>query len=156
MKKIYTLLLFTLLNSVSFAQDTLFTTSGKTINAKVIEVGKNEVKYRTHNDSEKQYSVISLSEIIKIHYENGTSDVFIAQNNNTLNEPSVANNTAEEEYAKRQRRADAITDGVIIGFRVVGFILRVALEIAMAGSCNSSHDYHSGSGNYGTNRPRGH
>ena len=84
-------------------------------------------------------------------------------NCNVIDGTSIPNQPVEKtfdsqakanEYAQKVARQEAVADAVFVGIRVVGFILRVALEIASAGSCHSGgHNYH---GNYGTNHPRGH
>lgn len=169
MKTLYLSLFFIFVTISGFAQDTLFTKEGITINCKVLEVSSSQVKYKSKTIPEKQFLVIATTDIASIHYLNGTYDVFetladsssfrttVIDGKSIPNQPAEKkfdNKTNADEYAQKVARQEAVADAVFVGIRVVGFILRVALEIATAGSCHSGgHDYH---GNHGTNHPRGH
>ena len=169
MKTLYLAIVCIIISISGFAQDTLFTREGKIINCKVIEVRSVEVKYKSRTDAGKQFSQIATSDLSSIHYQNGTYDVFetLADSSSfrttVIDGTSIPNQPVEKtfdsqakanEYAQKVARQEAVADAVFVGIRVVGFILRVALEIASAGSCHSGgHNYH---GNYGTNHPRGH
>lgn len=171
MKTFYISFLFIITCVAGFAQDTLFTKEGKAINCKILEVRSSQIKYHSPTDAEKQFSWIATSNVSSIHYQNGTYDVFenladsssfrstVINGQTTPNQPAdnnIENADQNSIYAREAARKAAVADAVFIGVRVVGFILRVALEIATAGNCHSSLDYHHGSGNHGTNRPRGH
>lgn len=61
---------------ISFANDLIVLRSGDIINAKVLEVGKDEIKYKkTSNISGPTYTM-EIVDILSISYENGTVDKF--------------------------------------------------------------------------------
>lgn len=62
--------------NVLFAQDVITKTDGEDINAKVIEVGKYEVRYKQFNNLEGPTFVLDKSEILIIRFENGTKEIF--------------------------------------------------------------------------------
>lgn len=174
MKTLYLTLLLIIVNITGFAQDTLFTKQGKTIPVKVLEVRAQHVKYKSATDAGKQFSWIATSDLNSIHYQNGTYDVFETLTDSSsfrttvIDEKSIPNKPADpifsdqdkqNAYVKKAARQQAVADGVMVGLRVVGFILRVAFEVAIAasGDCHSHSSNHSG-GNHssGTNHPRGH
>ncbi len=76
MKFCLTLILFLMTICLSVAQDVIIQTNGTEIQAKVIEIKPDEVKYlRFDNQSGPTY-IINKSEVFMIKYENGTKDVF--------------------------------------------------------------------------------
>ena len=84
---------FFLLTTVStiYAQDIILKVNGDEIQAKIIEVDADEVKYkRFDNESGPVYS-LPKSDIFMIKYENGEKDVFVIAN------PSVPN-SAQYHY----------------------------------------------------------
>ncbi len=172
MKTLYLSFLLIIVSISGFAQDTLFTKEGKTINCKVLEVRSSEVKYKSKNDASKQILSLATSDISSIHYQNGTYDIFetltdsssfrttIIDGKSIPNQPADPIFDNQNAYAKKAARQQAVADGVMVGLRVVGFILRVAFEVAVAVASNDCHSHssnHSG-GNHssGTNHPRGH
>jgi hypothetical protein len=58
------------------AQDLITKRNGSELNVKVIEIGENEVKYRNSGDDSGPLRTISKSEIFRIKYANGSTDVF--------------------------------------------------------------------------------
>lgn len=163
MKKIYFLIFIVATCLSGISQDTLFTKAGNTINCKVLEVRATEVKYKSQSEVDKQISSIQTSELSSIHYKNGTKDIFETLNDSTSFRSTIVDgrkvpnqpgsiNYSNEELKRAERNAD-IADGVILGLRVVGFILRVALEVAIGGNCSGGHSSHSSSSG---GHPRGH
>ena len=65
-----------LLNICSYAQDLITTTKGEDIQAKVIEVGLNEIKYRKFDNLNGPLITLAKSDIVIIRYENGSKDIF--------------------------------------------------------------------------------
>lgn len=57
------------------AQDIITTTKGETIEAKILEVSSNEVKYKKFSYQDGPTFTINKKEIFKILYENGEEDV---------------------------------------------------------------------------------
>ncbi|MEP7371756.1 MAG: hypothetical protein ABI675_00110 [Chitinophagaceae bacterium] len=78
MKKIQ-LSIICLLFSVSFifAQDKIYRQNGKVIEAKIIEVGSGEIKYKEFNNPNGPIYVLESDRIKKIVYENGKEEKFI-------------------------------------------------------------------------------
>jgi hypothetical protein len=75
MKKI--LLLLSLITGISLqAQDTIVTTSGEIIPALVKNITATEVEYKKQNNPEGPTYIRSKSEVLAIHYKNGTTDTF--------------------------------------------------------------------------------
>lgn len=62
--------------NVLIAQDVITKTDGEDITAKVIEVGKYEVRYKQFNNLEGPTFVLDKSEILMIRFENGTKEIF--------------------------------------------------------------------------------
>ena len=60
----------------SFAQDVITKKDGTDIQAKVLEVNENEVKYRRYDYLDGPIFTMLKSDILIIRYENGTNDVF--------------------------------------------------------------------------------
>lgn len=80
MRKLFILLSFVSLN-VS-AQDVIVKKDGSTILSKVIEVNKNDIKYKKYSNQNGPTYTIEISEIMSINYENGEKESF----NNTTHE----------------------------------------------------------------------
>ncbi len=168
MKTIYLLPILLLITFTGFSQDTLFTKNGKTLPVKVVEIGLTDIHYRLTSNPEKLHS-IDMSEVSSVHYANGTKDDFYYTSGpgkyNVAPDDSISNaiakkdtpqNTDQNRVFSQNAKNQAIADAVFVGVRVIGFALRIALEIALASS-----GCHSSSGNYsnhssGNNHPRGH
>lgn len=79
------------------AQDVIVMKDGSTILSKVIEVNKNDIKYKKTSNINGPTYTINISELISINYENGEKDVFDA--NNTPTEQPV--NQISQLYIER-------------------------------------------------------
>ncbi len=77
MKKYF--LLLTLIASFLFAtaQDKIYRQNGKIIEAKVIEVGTGEIRYRDYKNQEGLLFVLETDRIRKIVFDNGTEKLFM-------------------------------------------------------------------------------
>jgi hypothetical protein len=96
MKKIFFLTFIVFLSASSlFAQDVITKKTGEDIQAKVLEIGLTEVRYKNFDNQGGPTIVILKSDILIIRYENGTKDIF--------KEDSTAN--PEELYMKGQKDA---------------------------------------------------
>lgn len=60
----------------AFAQDTLYTTKGKIITGRVIEITQQEIKYKRAANPDGPLYVVDKTDIVLIHYKNGSKDVF--------------------------------------------------------------------------------
>lgn len=66
--------IFTL--TLCFSQDVITTRSGESIQARVLEVGQTEIKYKKVDNPEGPVYWILKSMVLMVKYENGTVDVF--------------------------------------------------------------------------------
>ncbi len=73
-----------------YAKDIITKTDGTDINAKIYEVGLNEVKYKNFSEPDGPMYSIATSEILAISYENGENEVFNSSTQNTNNAAGIA------------------------------------------------------------------
>jgi hypothetical protein len=73
-----TLIFLTLiaLGSVVNAQDKIYRNNGKVIEAKVVEVGSSEIKYKEFKSPDGPIYVLETDRIKKIVYEDGRTETF--------------------------------------------------------------------------------
>lgn len=75
------ILLFTILccliSLLGKSQDKIYRNNGKVIEAKVIEVGASEIKYREFNNPDGPIYILETDKIKKIVYENGKEEKFV-------------------------------------------------------------------------------
>ena len=77
MKRILCLLgAFTLASSALSAQDIITKRSGEDIRAVVMEIGVNEVRYKSYDNPDGPVYAIPKAEVLLIRYENGQTDTF--------------------------------------------------------------------------------
>jgi hypothetical protein len=76
MKPLHTFILASFSCLQLFSQDTLYTRNGDVINGKVMEVNQDEIKYKKPSNPNGPLYVVSKSDIVLIHYKNGSKDVF--------------------------------------------------------------------------------
>ena len=72
--------IFTL--TLCFSQDVITTRSGESIQARVLEVGQTEIKYKKFDNLEGPVYWILKSVVLMVKYENGTVDVFKVEKKN--------------------------------------------------------------------------
>jgi len=70
------ILSFLILTTYLYSQDTIQTTSGKEIIAKVTEVSSKEIKFKKYNNLDGPTYNLNKNEIISIVYLNGETEVF--------------------------------------------------------------------------------
>lgn len=70
-------LTFLIMNTYLYSQDTIRTISGKAIISKIIEVNKEEIKYKNYSNINGATYLLSKNEIISITYLNGETEIFI-------------------------------------------------------------------------------
>lgn len=66
--------IFTL--GICFSQDVITKKSGEDVQAKVLEVGLSEVKYKNFDNQNGPILTILKTDVLMIRYENGTKDIF--------------------------------------------------------------------------------
>lgn len=103
MKKILLTLLATVTSMGSLiAQDLITTRDGKDIQAKIIEVTSDEIKYKKWNNQEGPMFTMKKSEVLIVRYQNGENEVF-------ANEPQRKNQSAYNTYGNTPNK-DQIHD----------------------------------------------
>lgn len=75
MKRISLLVFLLLLVLPSYAQDTITKKDGTDVKAKILEVSKKEVKYKSWDNQDGPTFILAASEILMIRFENGTNQV---------------------------------------------------------------------------------
>ncbi len=80
----------------AFPQDTLYTKTGGVVNAKVVEINQNEIKYKKASNPDGPIYVMDVSNLVLIHFKNGSKEVFQSGNsdNQTVADNSNQNNTS--------------------------------------------------------------
>jgi hypothetical protein len=105
MKKIILTALSTIFAlTLCFSQDVITTRSGESIQAKVMEVGQTQIKYKKSDNPEGPVYWILKSVVLMVKYENGTVDVFKVEKK-TADSSSVVSLT-ENLFLKGQVDAD--------------------------------------------------
>jgi hypothetical protein len=75
MRKLFTISSF-IFTTTLFAQDTLVTTNGDIVTVLVKSISDTEIEYKKANNPDGPTYVRSKSEVLAIHYKNGTTDTF--------------------------------------------------------------------------------
>ena len=70
------LLFFTLIYSKINAQDVITKRNGEDVYSKVLEITQTEIKYKKFENENGPTYTILIKDVLKIHYENGTNDIF--------------------------------------------------------------------------------
>lgn len=78
-KALFTFLSILLIGLSASAQDLITKKDGEDIQAKVLEVGPDEIKYKKFDNLEGPTIIIFTSDVLMIRYENGTKDIFSQQ-----------------------------------------------------------------------------
>ena len=89
MKKL--LLILLCLPLLTFAQDNIVLKNGEEINAKILEVGESNVKYKRFNNQNGPVYTKSKDEIFFIKYSNGEKDVFSSNSSNNSRSKNTQN-----------------------------------------------------------------
>lgn len=76
MKKIYLLLIFSGLAAAVQAQDKIYKKGGEIIEARITEVGTDDIKYRIFSDQSGPMYSLDKDRIIKVIYENGRVETY--------------------------------------------------------------------------------
>ncbi|MDR0443284.1 MAG: hypothetical protein LBH44_07760 [Treponema sp.] len=81
------------------AQDLIIMKDGNTIEAKVLEITPQEIKYKRHNHLDGPTVVIPIAGVLSIKYENGTTEIINA-GAAAVQENAQANAAAGDESTK--------------------------------------------------------
>ena len=96
MNKFLCAIVLALISAITcYSQDVITQKNGDKINAKIVEVGISEIKYKKFDNQDGPVYSIAKRDVLKIIYENGTTDQFSGTDN------------ADPENLKLQAQADA-------------------------------------------------
>jgi hypothetical protein len=110
------LFIFSLISFTSFSQDKIYRNNGQVVEAKVIEIGSSEVKYKQYKNLDGPIYVLETDRIKKIVFENGTVQTF--QDN--IKDP--------ERYAGQRSKAIKVNFfSPLYGYTEIGFEKNVSL-----------------------------
>ena len=76
MKKLFLLAVAAVAAFSAYAQDVIITRDAKRVEAKILEVSSNEIKYKEFNNQDGPTFVLTTNEINTVIYQNGTVKVF--------------------------------------------------------------------------------
>lgn len=76
MKKTLSILLLFFISTFLYSQDKIYKRTGEHIDAKVMEVTNDEIKYKKINYLDGPIFTITQNEVVMIIYENGEKDIF--------------------------------------------------------------------------------
>ena len=96
MKKILTFMVALLTAFNLFAQDIIITSDAKRIEAKILEVSSNEIKYKEFNNLEGPTFILTSDELNTIIYHNGTIKTF---DHSAKQAPQPVNNAGYNSYS---------------------------------------------------------
>lgn len=91
----------------SYSQDKLYRYDGSQIDAKVLEVTQDEIKYKKFSYLEGPTIVVAKSDIVMIIYENGEKDIFAEENVEPISKEVPIENTKTEYEMYLQGKQDA-------------------------------------------------
>ena len=98
------------LSASTKAQDKIYRKNGKTIEAKILEVGSAEIKYRVYKDENGPIYILETDKIKKVEFENGKVEKFTPD----LKDPEL--------YAEQLQKAIKINFlGPLFGFMQVSY-----------------------------------
>jgi hypothetical protein len=110
MKPTLLLITLTLIFSLSWSQDKIYRNNGKVVEAKVLEIGSNEIRYKDVNNPDGPVYVLETDKIEKIVFANGTSQAF----HDNLKDP--------ERYAGQLKNAIKLNFlSPLYGYTEIGF-----------------------------------
>ena len=105
MNKFLTLLLFVTISIVSFAQDIIITKDKERIQAKILEVSKDEIKYKKFTYQDGPVFSFDIDEIVTVAYENGEVEIYdedtIEEKNEMINLIGSPATTASNPVIKK-------------------------------------------------------
>jgi hypothetical protein len=110
MKQPLLLIALVLIFSSSYSQDKIYRNNGKIIEAKILEIGSDEIRYKEFNNLDGPIYILETDKIKKIVFENGTSQQF----HDNLKDP--------ERYAGQLNKAIKLNFlSPLYGYTEIGF-----------------------------------
>ena len=80
----------------AWAQDLITTREGKDIQAKIIEVTSDEIKYKKYNNQEGPTFTLKKSEVLIVRYSNGENEVFANETKSNNSRNTVSNGAVHD------------------------------------------------------------
>ena len=126
------------ITSVCFAQDIIVQKDGNTIPAKVIKVTQSEVEYKKFNNQDGPTYTISIKDLLRINYENGTIDTFGSADLNPNNIPVASTNSRPTDsqlvnfYSENIKKMKKAKIQKIIGYVGGGLLVAGGLAVAIS------------------------
>ncbi len=147
--KTTTLLLISFMAYISAnAQDILILKSGEELNAKVLEVGTQDIKYKKFENPEGPFYTISKDKLFMIKYQNGTKETFGNSNiENTASKPNIKTAVAQQattnSYSDSQHKLQKgkVLTGLGTSFTTVGSALLIAGGVVFGNSYYNYYPY---------------
>ena len=136
MKKIIMILSFTLVAmTVGYSQVLITLKSGKEIKAKILEVGKFEVKYKDFSNQSGPTFIAEQSDISMIRYEDGS--IAVAADDKETDE-DTSRTTGHDLYTRGQFDASRFYRAKFTGTFLVTALLNPLLGLIPAITCSSN------------------
>jgi hypothetical protein len=132
----------------SHAQDLLILKTGEDINAKIVEVGSQEVKYKKFENIDGPTYTISKDKIFMIKYQNGTKETFDNESGNTATEQKPVLKSPPVQQQKQIQLADSqskLRKGRVLTGLGSSFVGMGSVLLASGGAVYAvSYDYYTG------------
>ena len=110
MKQPLLLIALVLIFSSSYSQDKIYRNNGKIVEAKILEIGSDEIRYKEFNNPDGPVYILETDKIKKIVFENGKSQQF----HDNLKDP--------ERYAGQLNKAIKLNFlSPLYGYTEIGF-----------------------------------
>ena len=110
MKQPLLLIALVLIFSSSYSQDKIYRNNGKIVEAKILEIGSDEIRYKEFNNLDGPIYILETDKIKKIVFENGKSQQF----HDNLKDP--------ERYAGQLNKAIKLNFlSPLYGYTEIGF-----------------------------------
>lgn len=133
MKKTGMTIVITFLTIIScFSQDLITLKSGEDINAKIIEVGLTDIKYKKMDNVDGPSFTILKSDVLMTRYKNGTKDVYNIEKNdkkeNLSNEAMALQGTKDAVSYYNGQNSGRVWTGVtsVLTSPILGLIPAIA------------------------------
>lgn len=86
--KLLTVVMLCFFSLQSFSQDIITKNDGTDIEAKILEVTPDEIKFKKFDNQNGPTFTLLISELVMVRYENGTRDIFNQNNSNSITSES--------------------------------------------------------------------
>lgn len=128
----------------ALADDVIVTTSGTTIDAKVVEISDTDVKYKKASNPDGPTYSMKIASVARIDYDNGTSDIFNTSATSYTPDPTpssvltdITGDVSDTELMLRYAAIDKINRQVrnirVAGYTLGGACIAAGIIIAAIG-----------------------